>query len=47
MLPPGSDGPRSYLCFNCDLGDPMKQPNVQGWLQGELAQASEKINSEK
>lgn len=43
MLPLDGDGPRTYQCIECDVGDPMKCPNVQGWLQGELAHTAEKF----
>jgi hypothetical protein len=43
MLPPSGDGPRAFLCLDCDFGDPMKRPNVQGWLHGELAHTAEKF----
>lgn len=43
ILPPDTDGPRAFLCLDCDAGDPMKRPNVQGWLHGELAHKAEKF----
>jgi len=42
MLPPGGNGPRTFQCMDCDVIDPLKQSNVQGWLHGELARAAEK-----
>jgi hypothetical protein len=35
-LPPGGKGPRTFQCFDCSRPDPLKSPDVAGWLAGEL-----------
>jgi hypothetical protein len=33
---------RSYQCLDCDGGDPLQSPEVQGWLNSELAKSADK-----
>jgi hypothetical protein len=42
-LPPGGKGRRTFQCFDCDRPDPLKNPLITGWLDGELGRADEGV----
>jgi len=35
-LPPGGQGPRTFLCPDCSQPDPLKTEKVMGWINSGL-----------
>jgi hypothetical protein len=40
-LLPGGNGRRSWRCLDCEGPDPLKSPDVAGWIKGLLGSSSE------